>query len=770
MANSKRNKRYRLKRNLSGTSTVQLPGYSMGGNILSGAAAGAAAGSVIPPWGTVVGAVVGAGLGLWGGIEEKKAKEKQKDQLAQQDADQRNAMLAQKRLGEYEADPNYMSVYAAYGAQVPPNNELLLDAQNRGVGNPILYDASTSKATSYQGINKGQVITKTANSSPESFNYMLMNENNPRLNSREEQQVYNKWQRGELSGDALRSAEFFNQKGYFEPYKNKEFAVGGMQGFMPQQGLVPPNAEVEGGETVETPSGQEAAVVGPSHEQGGVQTFLPPGSKVYSDRLRNPLTGNTFADDHATLTKKIDKQEKKLYDTDEQLTRLEKDTLELNIKNLEKKQEQLFQLQQSLNNDSNGQQGPQMNMPGQPPQGMPNMSLNGPQMAPQGPSIQPPMPMGAYGLQMPKYGNGGSSDGIPFSQLPPKMQEYLLQIVPGGTAISLSQSEFDYLNGLMESGEIKNMNPKQVWSNMQQSNAAVENATEGLPDESAWAKQELLNPTTTKIPMDSIAPEDLINPQYAFNSPEYQGADQIGTGTEFDTMLNEATNATVKSGPNWDKVSGIVGGVASIAPMLWNIGEGIFGKHEEIEAPKIHNYAGLAAAAKIRDRNYNIDPLLQANRSAYATAVRNLAGRSRGEQLASMSTLMGAKSKMDASAYAQKYNAENQYANQAASMLSQTGIQTEALNARYDYMAQDWNARSKAAQKNMLGTGLTQASQYSQSRELRNNLMERDKERMGYGQQMFAPYLNLSNTGGWTVNDAYAQQFYKPTKEEEEYS
>lgn len=55
-----------------------------------------------------------------------------------------------------------------------------------------------------------------------------------------------------------------------------KFAFGGTTGSQ---------VEVEGNEVAETPNGQMMQFQGPSHEQGGIQTNLPQGTKIFSDRL-----------------------------------------------------------------------------------------------------------------------------------------------------------------------------------------------------------------------------------------------------------------------------------------------------------------------------------------------------------------------------------------------------------------------------------------------------------------------------------------------------
>lgn len=62
-----------------------------------------------------------------------------------------------------------------------------------------------------------------------------------------------------------------------------------------------PNAEIELGEVARMPNGQTLIADAPSHENGGLQLNLPAGTQISSDRLKSPLTGNTFAKDQAQL-------------------------------------------------------------------------------------------------------------------------------------------------------------------------------------------------------------------------------------------------------------------------------------------------------------------------------------------------------------------------------------------------------------------------------------------------------------------------------------
>ena len=74
------------------------------------------------------------------------------------------------------------------------------------------------------------------------------------------------------------------------------------------EGDVP--VEVEGQEVGETPKGEVLEFQGPSHEEGGIDTELPEGTVVYSDRIKKD--GKTMADRKKIREKILTKIDKKL--------------------------------------------------------------------------------------------------------------------------------------------------------------------------------------------------------------------------------------------------------------------------------------------------------------------------------------------------------------------------------------------------------------------------------------------------------------------------
>ena len=85
----------------------------------------------------------------------------------------------------------------------------------------------------------------------------------------------------------------------------KSFAAFGLE----NAGMGKP-VEAEGGEVLETPDGMATELQGPKHEQGGIDTVVPKGSDIYSDRLK--IDGETIAERKKKRLKEIEKIQKKL--------------------------------------------------------------------------------------------------------------------------------------------------------------------------------------------------------------------------------------------------------------------------------------------------------------------------------------------------------------------------------------------------------------------------------------------------------------------------
>jgi len=111
------------------------------------------------------------------------------------------------------------------------------------------------------------------------------------------------------------------------------------------------NVEIEGGEFLQLPNFDTEHAEGPSHERGGIKTNLPEGTRVYSDHLKPEGSKKTFAQ----LAKKYDISGYKTTIDDPFKKQVDKDTATIMLKRNQKKLDDLFNDQQSMNGNSNGE-------------------------------------------------------------------------------------------------------------------------------------------------------------------------------------------------------------------------------------------------------------------------------------------------------------------------------------------------------------------------------------------------------------------------------
>lgn len=113
----------------------------------------------------------------------------------------------------------------------------------------------------------------------------------------------------------------------------------------------PNNVEIEGGEFIQLPNFDTEVAEGPSHERGGVETSLPEGTRVYSHHLKPEGSKKTFAQ----LAKKHDITEYKKVIDNPFKKQVDKDTATLMMQRSQKVLDELFEEQQRMNGDSNGE-------------------------------------------------------------------------------------------------------------------------------------------------------------------------------------------------------------------------------------------------------------------------------------------------------------------------------------------------------------------------------------------------------------------------------
>ena len=587
-------------------------------------------------------------------------------------------------------------------------------------------------------------------------------------------------------------------------YLAGNYAHGGKTGEYPLGGLLPyPNAELEGGESFETPQGENFNVEGPNHANGGIDLNLQEGTRIFSDRLKNPETGNTFSDDNKKLAKNINKYQTSI--DDPSTTRLDKKTAMRNLANFEGRQDQLFNTQQKLNGDKQGmpkeyfQDGgtvtadqlrnlynsfyesglkfSEENTKSFDVQGRPTREGNrqasdsarnralayidsiandpdklaslydktiaAPGMATIADTLgltrglKQPTPPPALDIPDERSAFRRATDAI-FLNEPAAQGTTESTPVPG--------SLYNELNPPIAAPDY--VNPSRVTQGVQAPAAQVAPAATAQPTQDYTLPPEAIEGERALEPWMTDSRAFLNQPTIQTRAQDIKArtlsGDLAAINKTAQVPLEKVPTTTPPTAtPGFGGIGGIANAAATLAPALVNIGEGLFGTPEQLDPSNYMNFAGQTAAAKLSGRQFNIDPQLEANRRIFAGARRNLETRTRGEQLAGSATLGSAQAQADAALYGQKQNIENQYIGQGASLAANVGAQDAAMNFRLA----DYNARNRAAQRNLRSTGLSQLSNITQQR-------SRDRMQMGALRDMLPRFAYDTSTGRFN---------YKPT-------
>lgn len=110
--------------------------------------------------------------------------------------------------------------------------------------------------------------------------------------------------------------------------------------------------EIEGGELLQLPDGKLEIAKGPKHKEGGVSTLLPAGSKVFSNKLKPENSDKTFAQ----LAKEHDYTEEMETLNNFYALAPAKQSAELMMQRKMKKLGDIFNEQQEMNGDSQGEE------------------------------------------------------------------------------------------------------------------------------------------------------------------------------------------------------------------------------------------------------------------------------------------------------------------------------------------------------------------------------------------------------------------------------
>ena len=186
------------------------------------------------------------------------------------------------------------------------------------------------------------------------------------------------------------------------------------------------------------------------------------------------------------------------------------------------------------------------------------------------------------------------------------------------------------------------------------------------------------------------------------------------------TLTPDEIKTPSKSSSNFGSLSGL-------SPILYNWIQSR--RRPEVEDQVINPYTGAINRA-MASRKLNIEPTLAANRRSRAIARNNMArlNPNTGMNLAYGNQLATGEYAQNASVYANRDNANNQYLGEYANMMNNLGQQY----ARNTVLTNDLNARNRAAARNFGATAASQLGQWSQTKEKMRNQARRDRQILPY--------------------------------------
>lgn len=198
------------------------------------------------------------------------------------------------------------------------------------------------------------------------------------------------------------------------------------------------------------------------------------------------------------------------------------------------------------------------------------------------------------------------------------------------------------------------------------------------------------------------------------------------------------------------KVGNAFGAVAELAPTLYNLGQGMFGRDENFNYTDYLNPYLNEIRDTMRNRRYDVSPELQSNRLGQAMYNYNLrnTGASPSQLAGGLAVGSVARQRADAAAFAAANNMNNQYLSEQAQMDYQLGNDISNLKST----GYDLNLRNRAAKRNYTTTGLSQLQQYYQNKRLMANQAAIDQQRLALLPDLFANYLYNPKTGSFYFN------------------
>lgn len=169
------------------------------------------------------------------------------------------------------------------------------------------------------------------------------------------------------------------------------------------------------------------------------------------------------------------------------------------------------------------------------------------------------------------------------------------------------------------------------------------------------------------------------------------------------------------------------GSLSGLSPILYNWVQSR--RKPEVEDQVLNPYTGAINRA-MASRRVNIEPTLAANRRSRAIARNNMArlNPNTGMNLAYGNQLATGEYAQNASVYANRDNANNQYLGEYANMMNNLGQQY----VQNTVLTNDLNARNRAAARNFGATAAGQLGQWSQTKEKMRNQARRDRQILPY--------------------------------------
>ncbi len=194
----------------------------------------------------------------------------------------------------------------------------------------------------------------------------------------------------------------------------------------------------------------------------------------------------------------------------------------------------------------------------------------------------------------------------------------------------------------------------------------------------------------------------------------------------------------IREGISLDKLGDIGNAIGSIAPIAYNLGQGLFGKTKQLNPSDYRNPYTNQINSLMANRRYDISPELETNRQATAQYYQNLrqAAPSQSRYLAGLQSGQISSQRANQDVYSKVNNVNNQYKAEQAGMLQ--GLGQQEVNTKLG--VEDINTRTQAIKNQYLPTALSQLQQLTQIRQLMKGQKKQDKQKLAIAKEMFKNY------------------------------